>query len=627
MSAQGHDEDTGGGGTTEALPASGWLACERCGDWSVWDNCEQTGSYTKGKAKKAKYTCRLCKLTDKFEQRQAGVDAEVAKLRDRITAMEKDKTAQAKSFAEIVSKGVQEEKKTNDLKLTQELGKLKTDLVEIVEAKVAGGADLTAIQLRQAADEVTDIEKRRLNLIVSGFSELGDDLGDFILFANNCHALPQKIETGDIVSIERIGQSPGQGRPRLLRIQFSNPTKRRLVLTMNIYLLEKFRTPLFRTYIRPDLTRAQQEHDKKLRQELMSEGKGKEKFMIHRGKVVPRELRQTTASSPAPTAAAVAPAASAAALPLSATPPLPPQPSSAPAVQRSAASSGSTTASLPVPTAAVPLARPPASPPAPAITTSLAPATTLSLTFVATASPAQPSTPLPPPPPPTFPASPTNVPLATESSLSPTIAAPPAPAMSASLALAVTAPSALAIAASPGSSTETTALTRADGATDSITSAVVQTRPAVDPAQVLLLDPSSISSTLPLNTAELTQAAAAASGPIMIDGTASPTLTKPSASFNAEAPAPEATISTQPIASPAQPKISGQDATRVRSGTPASGAVGAANTSGKNKQAEVKKTTREATKNSARIAELKDRKQPSTASKEEKKRLSTSPRI
>jgi len=50
-------------------------------------------------------------------------------------------------------------------------------------------------------------------------------------------------------------------------------------------------------YVRPDLTPAQLELDKKLRQELLT--KGKDKFKIHRGKIVPRtEPDGTVAHTP-----------------------------------------------------------------------------------------------------------------------------------------------------------------------------------------------------------------------------------------------------------------------------------------------------------------------------------------
>ena len=42
-------------------------------------------------------------------------------------------------------------------------------------------AELTAAQLKQA--ELTKIEKRKHNLTKSGFSEHGDDLEKFVLFA------------------------------------------------------------------------------------------------------------------------------------------------------------------------------------------------------------------------------------------------------------------------------------------------------------------------------------------------------------------------------------------------------------------------------------------------------------
>lgn len=58
-------------------------------------------------------------------------------------------------------------------------------------------------------------------------------------------------------------------------------------------------------FVRPDLTPAQLDADKKLRQELLI--KGKDKFMIHRGKIVLRPGAVIAASTSAPSTSAPAP--------------------------------------------------------------------------------------------------------------------------------------------------------------------------------------------------------------------------------------------------------------------------------------------------------------------------------
>lgn len=65
---------------------------------------------------------------------------------------------------------------------------------------------LSVAQLKQATDEVKDIERRKLILIVSDFIEEGNDVEEFVPlpFANNFHKLNQRLETNDICAAERL---------------------------------------------------------------------------------------------------------------------------------------------------------------------------------------------------------------------------------------------------------------------------------------------------------------------------------------------------------------------------------------------------------------------------------------
>ena len=93
--------------------------------------------------------------------------------------------------------------------------------------------------------------------------------------------------------MERLGKSQGPSKPRLLRIQFNAASKRRMILTMGTKIKDKFRSVRPLIYVRPDLTKAQQQMDKALRQELISENKGKQNYKIQRGKIVPRNDKTT----------------------------------------------------------------------------------------------------------------------------------------------------------------------------------------------------------------------------------------------------------------------------------------------------------------------------------------------
>ena len=266
-----------------------WVRCDECQDWILYENTKMKAALAEIERRKEKFTCRVCRA----EERIGKLEAECKKLGTLANATKRTVESGSQQWADVVKQAQEAREcgeKANDAE--KKVAELRSDLTKVEEMTREANrrtTDLTTAQLKQAADEMSDIDKRKLNLIVSGFSEYDDDLRDFLMYANSCHNLPDAIEPSDIVSMERLGRPPGLGRPRLLRIKFSSAAKRRTVLTMKDRMLDKFNNPRFHTYIRPDLTRAQQIHDKELRQELMSEGKGRERYMIHRGRVVLRE--------------------------------------------------------------------------------------------------------------------------------------------------------------------------------------------------------------------------------------------------------------------------------------------------------------------------------------------------
>lgn len=72
-------------------------------------------------------------------------------------------------------------------------------------------ASITSQQLKQAVDEAQEIEKRKLNLIVTGLPEGEEDLDNFV---NQVRDGAESLDP-NIASCERLGK-PG-GRPRLMR--------------------------------------------------------------------------------------------------------------------------------------------------------------------------------------------------------------------------------------------------------------------------------------------------------------------------------------------------------------------------------------------------------------------------
>ena len=94
--------------------------------------------------------------------------------------------------------------------------------------------------------------------------------------------------------MERLGKTATPGTTRMVRIKFSNATRRRAVLTTGFIKAGENEPQL---YTRPDLTIAQQALDKKLRGELNVAGK--DKFKISRGKIVPRNPPPTNSGKAA----------------------------------------------------------------------------------------------------------------------------------------------------------------------------------------------------------------------------------------------------------------------------------------------------------------------------------------
>src|SRR6267154_126142 len=271
-----------------------WVECDLCSCWEVFENSGIAGSFSASLAKKANFVCRMCVLRGKLD--------ELTNQLNKIAALV-DLTPNAQSWIDVV--------KANDLLSTkEEMNKIlnencssikyELNLIKVNLAKTSPPSTTTTLsapQLRQATSEMLDVESRKLNLVVSGLPEGLQDTADLISFCNTYHDLPTPLLTDDIVSTVRVGGNGPLFPHRLLKIKVrTNIIKKNLLL---IHQHKKSSTPPI--YIRPDLTKAQQEIDKKLRDDLRL--KGKDLYKISRGKIV---LRSTSAlSSSVPQAAAL----------------------------------------------------------------------------------------------------------------------------------------------------------------------------------------------------------------------------------------------------------------------------------------------------------------------------------
>lgn len=182
---------------------------------------------------------------------------------------------------------LQEAKKLVDNLLDNSIQCLENEIATFKASTVTNAphAMLSAPQLKQATSEMKDVENRKLNVVVSGMPEGNDDAKDFVTFINENHDINLPFQKSDFLSFERLGKAGVGNTGRLVRIKVKTQDTRRDLLTLHKWKLSE---DIPAIYIRPDLTRAQQEVDKQLRAELQT--KGKDNFRIYRGKIVPRDL-------------------------------------------------------------------------------------------------------------------------------------------------------------------------------------------------------------------------------------------------------------------------------------------------------------------------------------------------
>ena len=259
-----------------------WIQCGNCKAWLDYLTTGLTLPYVEKQVKKLQFTCRLCILTSKVEQ----LTEECTELRERVAKLEAEKT----SGQQILS---------NLLKVPDEIIEIKSNITTLEGTCTnlptsLSSSTLSPLQLRQAVDEAQETEKRKLNLIAVGLPERSSDMEDVIEYAKNECSIGIPLDASDFIACERLGRPTNNGRPRLLRVKLKSSIKRRTILAMR-RKSPSDRENSLNIFFRPDLTQAQQEVDKKLREELALAGK--DKFMIRRGRIVPREQATETNSS------------------------------------------------------------------------------------------------------------------------------------------------------------------------------------------------------------------------------------------------------------------------------------------------------------------------------------------
>jgi len=274
-----------------------WMACDKCGGWEIVENTGIKGPYDEKAAKKATFTCKHCQLLTKFD---ASLQ-EIYRLNEKVKNLERDLGINQKSFAEAVKNMPEEIKSAKEKivavcnsnqifkdEIAQSLQEVKTGILNAEPSTV-----LTALQLKQAADEVEEIAKRKTSLIISGLPEGSTDAQDLINFVQLYHKDVSVPSLDDFVDVSRVGKPLSDHRPRLLRVKLQTGVVRSRLLNLYTKRDQSLQTP--KIFIRPDLTKAQAANDKKLREEWTNAGK--DKFKISKGKIVPRSAVQPELST------------------------------------------------------------------------------------------------------------------------------------------------------------------------------------------------------------------------------------------------------------------------------------------------------------------------------------------
>lgn len=248
-----------------------WVECSECKGWDIYENFRTGQQYNPAKISKLHLVCRHCTM----EQALQKCNNDIAILMEKCHALELAHSKDANNGADDV-------RDSSNITSTGLPHQVLT---------------MHHTQLTSTADEVFEIAKRKLNVVISGLPESGKDIEDFLHFANTYHNLAITLSSSDIDYAERLGRVTNSSRPRLLCLRLNSVTARRTILDM--WKNPKPCGTRPNVYTRPDLTKAQLETDKLLRHQLLIAGK--DKYKIHRGAIVERISNSHTTSNSQPT--------------------------------------------------------------------------------------------------------------------------------------------------------------------------------------------------------------------------------------------------------------------------------------------------------------------------------------
>ncbi len=209
-------------------------------------------------------------LETKQETLTKGLDSvkrEIDEMKDSIKKIEEERN-------------LEKDVKQNDVKVVEEIGDLKTQLTDLKakclysDATRVQGAEATVVFTAQQSSTSKDFEiqvselferdKRKNNLVIFGIDETNDETLTKTKINDIIHVLG--VDVNKVKYFGRVGRVVTPGKARVVRVVCDDSEVRRSILKGSNRLrgLEGYE----RTYISPDLTKSQQELDKKLRDNL-----------------------------------------------------------------------------------------------------------------------------------------------------------------------------------------------------------------------------------------------------------------------------------------------------------------------------------------------------------------------
>ena len=287
------------------------MECDICKNWTHI-KCGKVSASMYGELKKAAsgMTCQGIKfLCAKCEKVFVTMKADIIKMLEKQEVMEKKQEGLSMGLGAVrkevdelkaLIKKANEQKVMEDdpekVKVVEEIGDIKIQIGELKKkysdaTRVEGAEGIIVRSSHQISDtkiiqgevsEMMERDKRKNNLVIFGIMETDDEsvtrgkVNEIITVTG--------MDVNKVKYFGRVGRRTQDGKHRVVRVVCDDMETKRAVLKGANKL--RMTTGYERTYISPDLTKCQQEMDKKLRDALREIRKDHKEAKISNGEII-----------------------------------------------------------------------------------------------------------------------------------------------------------------------------------------------------------------------------------------------------------------------------------------------------------------------------------------------------